>query len=259
MAEPMTAKPAPVAQAERFSQKILTFASTPKHRGAFFSEDATARDMALVTAKHKDIKIYWMVDPQTHTIYDAKFFAYGGTASVAIAEVLSSLVKGLHIDTAAGITIEQIEALLRDEPELPAVKTDADAAFEALPILLETARKAYPEAKAVALLAIQLKEKEGAIRAESMESLTDREKSWLSLPKEEQLKRIDEVITRDIRPGLNFDGGDLTIVDLLDGEKLQIQWQGACGGCGSSTGATLFYIEDKLRREIYSGMQIIAN
>src|SRR5690606_12972335 len=73
----------------------------------------------------------------------------------------------------------------------------------------------------------------------------------------EQLKTIEGIIETDIRPGLNMDGGDLRIQDLEDGQRLLIKWQGACGGCASSTGATLAYIEDSLRRQVFSGMQVI--
>ena len=37
----------------KFSRKIESLAASPRHRGAFFTEDATTKDLALVTAKYR--------------------------------------------------------------------------------------------------------------------------------------------------------------------------------------------------------------
>ena len=93
--------------------------------------------------------------------------------------------------------------------------------------------------------------------ARLLEALTEADKTWMATPKDDQIKTIETIMDKDIRPGLNMDGGDLIIRDLEDGQRLLIKWQGACGGCASSTGATLSYIEDSLRRQVFGGMQVI--
>jgi NifU-like protein len=244
--------------APKFSQKIESLAANPKHRGAFFTEDASSKDLALATAKYKDIKVYWLVDPQSDLIYDAKFFSYGGPASVALGEMLCTLAKGMKIESAAAITIPQIEALLRDAPETPATAAPAEEVFASLPPLLASALDAYASAKALALATIHMKANQGGlVRRSSFEALTQADTDWLAKPKEEQIQTIEGIIDKDIRPGLNMDGGDLRIKDLEEGQRLLIKWQGACGGCASSTGATLSYIEDSLRRQVFGGMQVI--
>jgi NifU-like protein len=250
--------------ARKFSKKIETLAQGPKHRGAFFTEDASTKDLALATAKFKDIKVYWLIDPQTDLIYDAKFFSYGGPASVALGEMLCTLAKGMKVESATSFTIPQIEALLRDEAAVPATAAPAEEVFASLPPLLHAVKEAYAPAKALALATIAMKAKanegspsDGAPRKSAFEALTEADKSWLAKPKDEQIAAIETIIDKDIRPGLNMDGGDMHIRDLEDGERLLIKWQGACGGCASSTGATLSYIEDSLRRQIFSGMQVI--
>ncbi len=242
----------------KFSKKIETLAANPKHRGAFFTEDASSKDLALATAKYKDIKVYWLVDPQTDLIYDAKFFSYGGPASVALGEMLCTLVKGMKLESAVAITVPQIEALLRDEPGVPATAAPAEEAFSSLPPLLASAQEVYVSAKALALATLTLKASQsGQPRRSSFEALTEADKSWMAMPKEDQIKTIETIMDKDIRPGLNMDGGDLHIRDLEEGQRLLIKWQGACGGCASSTGATLSYIEDSLRRQVFGGMQVI--
>jgi len=247
-------------EARQFSKKIESLAASPKHRGAFFTEDATGKDLALVTAKYKDIKVYWLVDPQSDLIYDAKFFSYGGPVSMAMGEMLCSLARGMKLDTACDISLDEIESLLRDAPETPATAQPKEVAFANLPMLLATAREAYPSAKALALASIQLKQQSEAtrgLRKTSYEALTEADQEWMKKSKDAQLATIEMVLDNDIRPGLNSDGGDLNIMDLENGSKLTVKYQGACGSCGSSVGATLAFIEDTLRRQVYGGMQVV--
>jgi len=243
----------------KFSRRIAALAKAPKQRGAFFTEDAASKDMALVTAKYKDIKVYWLVDPQSDLIYDAKFFSYGGPVSIALGEKLCALVKGMKFESATAITIPQLEELLRDDPKTPATVAPAEEAFASLPPLLANAAEVYASSKALALATLSMKAAQagGATRKTTFEALTAADEAWLKKGKEEQIQAIEEILTRDIRPGLNSDGGDMQIEDLEEGHRLKIRYQGACGSCGSSTGATLAFIEDSLRRQVFGGMQVI--
>jgi NifU-like protein len=256
---PVSPDAAPVAEVRKFSKKIESLAANPRHRGAFFTEDATAKDLALVTAKYKDIKVYWLVDPQTDLIYDAKFFSYGGPVSMAMGEILCSLVRGMTMDTACDTSVEEIDNLLRDEAGVPATAQAPDVAFANLPMLLDTARETYPASKALALASLQLKQQaalgKGPARS-AYETLTEADNAWLAKPKEKQLEEIELLLNSDIRPGLNMDGGDLQVLDLEDGRKLSVRYEGACGSCGSSVGATLAFIEDTMRRQLFGGMQV---
>ena len=63
-----------------------------------------------------------------------------------------------------------------------------------------------------------------------------------------ELQKIEEILDRTIRPGLQGDGGDLDVISL-EGKNLKIRYQGACGSCPSSTQGTLMAIEEILRRE----------
>src|SRR5687768_8080176 len=146
----------------KFSKKIETLGQAPKHRGAFFTEDASAKAMALVTAKYKDIKVYWLVDPQSDLIYDAKFFSYGGPVSMAMGEMLCTLAKGMKMESATSITPSQIEGLLRDEDGMPATAAPAEESFASLPLLLANARETYASAKALALATLQMKASQGS-------------------------------------------------------------------------------------------------
>ncbi len=63
-----------------------------------------------------------------------------------------------------------------------------------------------------------------------------------------ELKQIEEILDNSIRPFLQGDGGDLEVLSLRD-NQLTIRYEGACGTCPSSAGATLEAIESILRDE----------
>ena len=62
-------------------------------------------------------------------------------------------------------------------------------------------------------------------------------------------KKAEEVLDRTIRPSLQADGGDVEIV-AVNGNRIDIMYEGACGGCPSSSMGTLEAIENILRYEL---------
>lgn len=64
----------------------------------------------------------------------------------------------------------------------------------------------------------------------------------------EDLLKIEEILDRRIRPGLQGDGGDLACVSY-ENNVLIIKYQGACGTCPSSTTGTLEAIRAILQDE----------
>lgn len=75
-----------------------------------------------------------------------------------------------------------------------------------------------------------------------------------SLPLDVQ--KIEEILDRTIRPGLQGDGGDLTVNRYVD-HKLFVHYEGACGTCPSSTSGTLMAIEGILRDEFDPKIEVI--
>lgn len=65
----------------------------------------------------------------------------------------------------------------------------------------------------------------------------------------EMHRKAEEILDRTVRPGLQADGGDLEILSF-EGNKVEIVYQGACGGCPSSYMGTLEAIENILRYEL---------
>jgi Fe-S cluster biogenesis protein NfuA len=71
----------------------------------------------------------------------------------------------------------------------------------------------------------------------------------------EKIEKIEEVLKKDILPMLAFDGGYAEVVDVREsnGEThVFIRYGGACAACSSAGGATLFAIEETLRKRLDS-------
>ncbi|MBI4195351.1 MAG: NifU family protein [Betaproteobacteria bacterium] len=68
--------------------------------------------------------------------------------------------------------------------------------------------------------------------------------------------RINEILDEQVRPYLQGDGGDLYVMGI-EGNRLMVHYQGACGSCPSSISGTLAGIES-LVRQIEPDMEVVA-
>ena len=238
---------------EKFSMNFEEKATAIKHRGAYYQEDASEKGMALLEAKFKDTKLYWLVDLKEDRIFSARFFAYGGKVSLVIGETLCTMVEGLTVDEACSLLKTDVEAKLRDEPEVPAVPESKMKAFDTVEELLKTAKEQYPSAKGVAIASASIDKAD----FQSTTELNLVAQAWLGLTKDEQKEQIEIVLDEHIRPALMNDGGNVQVLDVTDGEKVLVQYQGACGSCGSSLGATLSFMESTLRKHIYNDINVV--
>ncbi|MEP6605683.1 MAG: NifU family protein [Nitrosospira sp.] len=78
----------------------------------------------------------------------------------------------------------------------------------------------------------------------------------LSPEDQQRLDQINIMLDEEIRPYLQNDGGDLHVLGL-DGNKLSVHYQGACGTCPSSISGTLRGIQNLLR-SIEPDIEVIA-
>jgi len=78
----------------------------------------------------------------------------------------------------------------------------------------------------------------------------------LSPDDQQRLYMINGLLDEQIRPYLQGDGGDLHVLGL-DGNKLTVHYQGACGSCPSSMSGTLVSIE-QLLKTIEPDIEVLA-
>jgi len=62
----------------------------------------------------------------------------------------------------------------------------------------------------------------------------------------QKIKKIEEVLEREIKPALKKDGGDIELVDV-DGDFVMVSLRGACTSCAKSQTTLKEYVEKKLR------------
>ena len=79
---------------------------------------------------------------------------------------------------------------------------------------------------------------------EQKSSHTEKQKKPLS----PQAQKIDDILDRTVRPGLQADGGDLEVLSV-EKDEVRISYQGACSGCPSAFMGTLSAVENILRQE----------
>jgi Fe-S cluster biogenesis protein NfuA len=70
-----------------------------------------------------------------------------------------------------------------------------------------------------------------------------------------ELKKIEEILDKTIRPGLQGDGGDIQALTYVD-NILMVKYQGACGTCPSSASGTLEAIKAILRDEMNPEIEV---
>ncbi|PIQ97259.1 MAG: iron-sulfur cluster assembly scaffold protein SufE [Nitrospinae bacterium CG11_big_fil_rev_8_21_14_0_20_56_8] len=242
---------------ETYSQRFEETAQAPRNRGALGREDAEEKGLALVEAKAKDTKLYLLIDPDEDRIFAARFFAYGGKVSLALGDTLCTMIRGLTVQEACSLLGADVERQLRDDPETPALPDSKKDALGKLEDLLKFVKDDYPAAKALALAGRLINKEE--VKSASFQELSMAEQAWLSLSEAEQIEQLNLVLNEKVRPALMNDGGNVQILSVKEGEKVTIQYQGACGSCGSSLGATLSFIEQALRKEVYGQLMVVPN
>ena len=79
--------------------------------------------------------------------------------------------------------------------------------------------------------------------------------NYLSLSLDEKMKAVEMVLNRSVRSSLAQDGGGVELKGI-DGNEVQIHYQGACGDCPSSTTGTLQYIERLIQQQLHSDLKV---
>ena len=72
----------------------------------------------------------------------------------------------------------------------------------------------------------------------------------------EKYEAIEALFEKHLRPALMSDGGNIEL-DLVKGNDVIVSFQGACGSCPSSAGATLSGIERAIRQNVFPEAVVI--
>lgn len=78
-----------------------------------------------------------------------------------------------------------------------------------------------------------------------------------SLPGLAKVARITDVLNKEVRPYLQGDGGDLTLIDV-DGDRVIVHLIGSCSSCAASTLTLRGLVEERLRQYVSPRLEVIA-
>lgn len=65
----------------------------------------------------------------------------------------------------------------------------------------------------------------------------------------QKIKKIEDVLEREVRPGLRLDGGDIELIDV-DGDFVIVSMRGQCTSCAKSETTIKELVEKKLREQV---------
>ena len=102
-----------------------------------------------------------------------------------------------------------------------------------------------------------LDEKE--VTADKPETILDKfhKEDFQNCNVKEKMLIIEAVLDQAIRPALANDGGGIDVLGI-EGNVINVHYQGACGTCPSSTTGTLSYIETFLKDTLHHDLTVIA-
>ncbi len=112
---------------EEYSQTVQEKMNNPKNMGEITEEEAKKLGGELIVADFgaescgDAVRLYWVVDPKTDKIIDAKFKSFGCGTAIASSDTMVELCKGKTVDEAVKITNIDVEKAMRDDPDTPAV------------------------------------------------------------------------------------------------------------------------------------------
>ncbi|BAY11077.1 Fe-S cluster assembly protein NifU [Calothrix sp. NIES-2098] len=86
---------------------------------------------------------------------------------------------------------------------------------------------------------------------------TTQEQSPRALTTVQKIALIQKILDEEVRPLLIADGGDIELYDV-DGDRVQVVLQGACGSCPSSTATLKVAVEAKLQERVSPSLRVEA-
>jgi NifU-like protein len=275
-----------------YTDKVMDHYEHPRNVGEIENADAVGEvgsiacgDALKLTLKIEDGKVA-----------DAKFKTFGCGSAIASASALTEMIKGKTIDEVKKITNNDIVDFLGGLPKekMHCSVMGAEALEAALAHL--RGEVYYDEAdhmgevvcKCFNITDEKIKRVAIANNLHTVEEITNYTKAgggcglcvdkiqevltevWKNenaahgehekpkLTFLQKVKKIEKVISDDIRPILNRDGGDLELVDI-QGTRVVVRLFGTCQGCHASQLTLSGLVEQKLKELVDDSIQVVED
>lgn len=270
-----------------YTEKVKEYFLEPKNIGEVENPDAVGEVGSIVCGDA--MRLTLKIDRETDRIIDAKFRTFGCASAIASSSALTELIKGKTIDEAMQISNQDIAEFLGGLPKekmhcsvmgKEALEA-AVANYRGIPIVVEEEGRTV--CKCFGVTEEKIRKVAIENRLTTVDDITDYTKAgggcgecreeieailrdiWAikmpgkpSTPKRltnlQKIALIQEIIEKEIRPGLQADGGDIELIDI-DGNTVIIAFRGMCSGCLMSD-VTLKGIQTKLRELVDEGIVV---
>lgn len=238
-----------VAEPVMMSAKALARLRKPRTRGAFAPIDAARRQLGLLAVSDAagQARIFWLIDLPTSTIADARFLGFGDLASHPIADAFTETVRGRTVADACRLTAEQIEALLRDDPQTPAF---GDQGLKPLAFLRDLQDRAEAELPNVVLLPKPVERQVYQRKREADQS--DADKAWFKLSLLKKIAKVDGISSRVLGERLHGNA-KLSIEGLHDDFRIVVKLTGLAP---EQVPTALQLIQDALHTEVHPDLVV---
>jgi NifU-like protein len=222
-------------------------------------------------------------------ITEAKFKTFGCASAIASSSVLTKMVVGMSVEEAAKVTNEDIanalgglpkekmhcsvmgrealEAAIADYRGLVLPMAEGEVVCECFGVTDIEVIRAIKESSLRSVEEITNFTKAGGGCGKCENKLREILQNTVSSKSEipvlkikpkrmtslQKIKKIEEVLEREIRPGLRKDGGDIELIDV-DGDFVIVSLRGACKSCLKSQTTIKEYVEKKLRELVLESL-----
>ncbi len=261
-----------------YTDKVKEYFLHPKNIGEIENPDAVGEVGSIVCGDA--LRLTLKIDKDTNKIVDAKFQTFGCASAIASSSALTELIKGKTLDEAIQTSNKDIAEFLGGLPKekMHCSVMGREALEAAIANYRGQPKVIEEEGKLVCKCFDVTEEKIRKVAIENhlttVDEITDYTKAgggcgecrgeietilrdiWSlktpekpAIPKKltnlQKIALIQEIIEREVRPGLQADGGDIELIDI-DGNKVIIALRGMCTGC-LMAGVTINGVQDKLR------------
>ena len=261
-----------------YTSKVKEYFLNPKNIGEVENPDGVGEVGSIICGDA--LKLTLKIDKETNKILDAKFQTFGCASAIASSSALTELVKGKTLDEAMQISNkdiadflgglpkekmhcsvmgkEALESAINNYKGIPQeIKEEGKVVCECFNVTEEKIRKVAKENHLTTVDDITNYTKAGGGCGECREDIEailqdiwskkspDKPSEPKKLTNLQKIALIQEIIEKEIRPGLQADGGDIELIDI-DGSRVIIALRGMCTGCMMSD-VTVDGIQSKLR------------
>ncbi len=269
-----------------YTNKVQQHFLHPKNVGEIENPDGIGEVGSLACGDA--LKLTFKLDDKG-VIGDAKFKTFGCASAIASSSVLTEMIIGMTLDEAAKVTNEDIADRLGGLPKekmhcsvmgrealesaianyrgLKLPMAEGEVVCECFGVTDLEIIRAIKESNLHSVEEITNFTKAGGGCGKCIDRLreilvatvhqdvdikkiAEKPKRMTTLQK---IKKIEEALEREIRPGLRKDGGDIELVDV-DGDFVMVSLRGSCTSCAKSQTTLKEYVEKKLRELVLDSL-----